>query len=94
MKQNIEVDIKRFLIKVGEEEYEADAYITLRSDISGEQMGLTWIACYEDGNQQGTICNRPYIVIDHESPLTLEKFQSIPFEQIGQPNPSSNRDVC
>jgi hypothetical protein len=89
-----EIDVKRFLIKViGDDDYEADAYITLRSDISGEQMGLTWIACYENGNQQGTVCNLPYVVIDNESPLTLEKFQSIPFEQIGQPTKHDNSDV-
>lgn len=91
MKQ--EVDIKRYLIKCDGFEYEADAYITLRSDITGEQMGLTWLSCYEDGNTQGTICNLPYVVIDHESPLTLEKFKSIPFEQIGKPQAHDNSDV-
>lgn len=93
MKQTVEVDVKRFLIKIGEEEYEADAYITLRSDVSGEQMGLTWLACYDEGDQHGTLCDLPYIVIDHESPLTLEKFQSIPFEQIGQAAKPNNCDV-
>ena len=52
MKQEIET--KRFVIKVADEEYEADAYITLRSDVSGEQMGLTWIKCLPMGNVQGT----------------------------------------
>lgn len=88
-----EIDVKRFIIKIADEEYEADAYITLQSDISGEQMGLTWIACYEDGNRQGTVCNLPYVVIDNESPLTLEKFQSIPFEQVGKPQRHDNSDV-
>jgi len=72
--KKVEVDVKRFEIRVADETYEADAYITLRSDVSGEQMGLTWIACYADHNEQGTICQLPYIVRDHESPLTLEQF--------------------
>jgi len=84
--KQINVDVKRFSIIIPTvDEYEADAYITLRSDVSGEQMGLTWIACHPEGNIQGTVCNLPYVVIDHESPLTLEQFMSIPFEQIGKP---------
>lgn len=79
--KSVNVNVKRFLIKVADEEYEADAYITLRSDVSGEQMGITALACYEDGNRQVTICNLPYIVVDNESTLTLEKFMSLPFEQ-------------
>jgi hypothetical protein len=72
--KTVEIDVKRFEIQVAGETYEADAYITLKSDVSGEQMGLTWLACHNDHNVQGTICQLPYIVIDHESSLTLDQF--------------------
>lgn len=87
--KKVEVAVKRFEICVAGETHEADAYITLRSDISGEQMGLTWIACYEDHNVQGTVCQLPYIVIDHESPLTMEQFVAFtkPIEGEAPPKP-------
>lgn len=70
----IKIKAKRFIIKVVDEQYEADAYLPLKDESNGSYMGISWLAVYDTHTQHGTACNLPYLILDNESQMTIEQF--------------------
>jgi hypothetical protein len=94
--KEITIPIRRFSITLGDGiEFGADAFRALKDKITREWMGLSWFVQYEDHNELGTAKDIPYIIVDHEYPLSLQDFLSLPSvdeEEINKP-PNDPRDA-
>jgi hypothetical protein len=86
--KEITIPLRRFSVKVGDlDPLEADWQMPLRDEATGELCGITWMICYQDHNEIGTAKDIPYMVIDRETPLSLQDFMSLAISQPKAPPP-------